>query len=470
VQPGENIADFNDALNTLHGSLSYLYNNPNGSRYWYDTRPTLRKTAEDRASQVMLADVDAEIESRLKKVRKENPFAGIHVCPNSSLDVTDDQAVRLVILKTKDFYNLRAKTTTPAQEAVNDIFNNRGTSPRIYRNMLAFVAPDVNQLESLRLEVRRFIAWKSIMSDKDDLNLDGNQIRETQSNLTRSNDTVELRLKEAYRWLMVPFIDQYGDMKQIQWEITDISGGNESIVSKAARKMIQSEQVITNWAPALLQMCLDDLLWKDANDISVKKLWEYLSTYCYLPRLANYAVLEDTICRGVNSDEFFALAAGYSNDRYVDLKFNTTVMGINLSDLLVKTGVALKQLVTEKPKATSTDIPFGQDSGNATADPMGAGNGGASASSTENNSGGVQPAASNKHFYMSAKLDNTRVNRDVQNYLQEIIQHLTAVDGSHVELTLEVEVTAPDGIPSTTVRTVSENCRTLKVTDFGFDD
>lgn len=471
VQPGENIADFNDALNTLHGSLSYLYNNPNGSRYWYDTRPTLRKTAEDRASQVMLADVDAEIESRLKKVRKENPFAGIHVCPNSSLDVTDDQAVRLVILKTKDFYNLRSKTTTPAEEAVNDIFNNRGTSPRIYRNMLAFVAPDVNQLESLRLEVRRFIAWKSIMSDKDDLNLDGNQIRETQSNLTRSNDTVELRLKEAYRWLMVPFIDQYGDMKQIQWEITDISGGNESIVSKAARKMIQSEQVITNWAPALLQMCLDDLLWKDANDISVKKLWEYLSTYCYLPRLANYAVLEDTIRRGVNSNEFFALAAGYTNDRYVDLKFDTTIMGINLSDLLVKTGVALKQMVAEKPKATSTDIPFNQGGGSSTTDPSGFENEGSGAGSSEGNSGGTQPkAASNKHFFMSAKLDNTRVNRDVQNYLQEIIQHLVAVDGSHVELTLEVEVTAPDGIPNSTVRTVSENCRTLKVTDFGFDE
>ena len=62
------------------------------------------------------------------------------------------------------------------------------------------------------------------------------------------------------------------------------------------------------------------------------------------------------------------------------------------------------------------------------------------------------------------------MNRDVQNYLQEIIQHLTAVDGSYVELTLEVEVIAPDGIPRTTARTVSENCRTLKVTDFGFDD
>ena len=79
-------------------------------------------------------------------------------------------------------------------------------------------------------------------------------------------------------------------------------------------------------------------------------------------------------------------------------------------------------------------------------------------------------AALNKHFYMTAKLDNTRVNRDVQNYLQEIIQHLMAVDGSQVELKLDVDVVAPNGIPASTVRTVSENCRTLKIEDFGFDD
>ena len=55
-------------------------------------------------------------------------------------------------------------------------------------------------------------------------------------------------------------------------------------------------------------------------------------------------------------------------------------------------------------------------------------------------------------------------------HVQEIIQHLNAVDGATVELKLEVEVIAPNGIPSGTVRTVSENCRTLKGTDFGFDD
>ena len=45
-----------------------------------------------------------------------------------------------------------------------------------------------------------------------------------------------------------------------------------------------------------------------------------------------------------------------------------------------------------------------------------------------------------------------------------------AVDGSQVELKLDVDVVAPNGIPASTVRTVSENCRTLKIEDFGFDD
>ena len=460
VQPGENIADFNDALNTLHGSLSYLYNNMNGNRYWYDTRPTLRKTAEDRASQVSDADVNAEIEGRLKKLRREAPFAGLHICPASSLDVPDEQAVRLVILRTKDTYKRTSKSPA-ALAAVENILNTRGNSPRVYRNMLAFVAPDQDTLLSLETEVRRYIAWQSIITDKDELNLDGNQNREAQSNLNRCNNTVDLRLAETYCWLLVPFIDQFGDMKSIQWEVSSISGGSDSIVAKAAKKMIQEEQVITKWAPALLQMSLDDLLWRDSNDISIKKLWEYLSTYCYLPRLANYNVLEDAIRNGLPSTEFFALAAGYSNGRYVDLKFNQSVLGINLSDLLVKTNVAMKQLVAEKPEVPPvTPIPgTGGDSG---ADPVGPPVIGPGPEPPT-------PAPINKHFYMSAKLDNVRINKDVNTYVQEIIQHLTGVSGAEVELRLEVEVNAPNGIPNNTVRTVSENCRTLKVKDFGFD-
>ena len=478
VQPDENIANFRDALNTLHGSLSYLYNNPNGNRFWYDTKPTLRKTAEDRASQISQADVEMEVESRLKKIRRENPFAGIHACPASSNDVPDDQAVRLVILRPRDTYKRNSKTCF-AMEKVEDILNNRGTSPRVYKNMLAFMAPDMDKIGAVEQEVKRFKAWTSIMSDKDDLNLDGGQVRETDNNLKRSNDTVDARLKEAYCWLLVPYIDQYGDMKTVQWEISDVGGGNDSLPTKASRKMLQAEQIITKWAPALLQMCLDDILWKDSNDISVKKLWDYLTTYCYLPRLSSYSVLEETICQGVASTEYFALAAAFNGERYIDLKFNKSVFSINPSDLLVKIDVAKKQIEAERKadeernnegsgQPSSWDVAGGSGS-SSTGGYSPSGNG-TSTVEEGTNEVGLDAVPKNKHFYMSVKLDNTRVNRDMNNYVQEIIQHLMSIDGADVEMKLEVQVQAPNGIPSTTVRTVSENCKTLKVDDFGFDD
>lgn len=474
VQPGESIADFNDALNTLHGSLSYLYNNQNGTRFWYDTKPTLRKTSEDRASQVSDEDVIMEIESRLRRLRRENPFSGLHICPASSNDIPDEQSARLVILRPEDtFRRANGKDSGKALTTVADYLNMRGSSPRVYRNMLAFVAPDQDKFRNLQTEVKRFIAWKSIISDKEDLNLDGGQLREAESSLSRSNNSVESRIKETYCWLLVPFIDQYEDIKTIQWEISNLGGGDDEIVSKAAKKMVQGEQIIATWAPALLKMSLDELLWKDSNDIAIKKLWEFLCTYCYLPRLANYSVLEDAIAKGLRSTEFFGIAAGYSGERYIDLKLNETVYSINQSDLLIKPAIAMKQIMEEgklRGQDGSGGIPDGTGSAGGAGNGIAEGQQAVGVSGQIGDDSGAGAAPKNTRFFMSAKLDNTRVNKNVNDYLTEIIQHLMGIDGADVELTLEVNVNVPDGIPSAVMRIVSENCRTLKIQNFGFED
>ena len=70
---------------------------------------------------------------------------------------------------------------------------------------------------------------------------------------------------------------------------------------------------------------------------------------------------------------------------------------------------------------------------------------------------------------MSVKLDNTRAIRDLQKYLDEVITHLSSVDNCEVEISLEINALAAHGFPQGTVRTVSENCRTLGVDDFGFE-
>ncbi|MDR1580438.1 MAG: DUF499 domain-containing protein [Synergistaceae bacterium] len=474
IQPGENIANFNDALNTLTSSLAYLYTNPSGDRFWYDTRPTLRKTVEDRATQIAASDVEYEIETRLRSLRKEPPFAGIHICPSSSLDVPDEQNARLVILCPAEEYKATNRSNT-AMTAVTDILNNRGNTPRIYRNMLAFIAPDQDLMANLKQAVRLCLAWKSIKDDSEDLNLDAAQNRETDNNLRRSNETVDARIKEAYCWLLVPYIDKNADMKTIVWDAIRISGGNDGIISKAARKMLQNEAIITEWAPALLLMELDNVLWKDTDNIGVKKLWEYLCTYCYLPRLANDTVLEKAIQTGLNSTEYLAFASGFDGTRYIDLKFNQYVGIIERSGYLVKVAAARKQIADDEAKRQAE----ARAAGSGTSVPASIGNGDSATTTVNTPIGGTltqpdgvgenPPAPKNKRFFMSADLDTTRINRDTQKYVEEIIQHLTSVDGAKVKVSLEVEAETDDGFTQQTVRTVSENCRTLRVRDSGFE-
>ncbi|MBT9174251.1 MAG: hypothetical protein DDT21_02663 [Syntrophomonadaceae bacterium] len=452
IQPGENIANFNDALNALQASLAYLYTNPSGDRFWYDTRPTLRKTVEDRATQAAASDVEYEIEKRLRSLRKEQPFAGVHICPNSSLDIPDEQAARLVILRPADVYQA-SQPKNAAKQSAEDILNNRGHMPRIYRNMLAFIVPDRDMMASLQQEVRRYLAWRSIKEDSEDLNLDAAQNRETANSLNRSNETVESRIKEAYCWLLVPYIDRNADLKTMQWDSIRISGGSDSIITKAAKKMVQNEALITQWAPALLLMELNNVLWKDANHIEIKKLWEYLCTYCYLPRLAGEAVLENTIRSGLNSAEYFAYAAGFDGARYIDLKFNQHVGIVDRSGYLVKTSVAQKQIAEAQPQS-QPGMPAESGSGGFPPTP------GVVDSSAPyparpgevGTIGVIDPAVQaeppkNRHFYMSAQLDNTRINRDVQRLVEEVISHISSVDGAAVEVVLEVNVKAPGGLP-----------------------
>ncbi|MEY8419384.1 DUF499 domain-containing protein [Oscillospiraceae bacterium 44-5] len=479
VQPGENISVFNDALSTLTTSLAYLYTNPSGDRFWYDTRPTLRKTVEDRATQVAASDVDYEIETRLRAVKKEPPFAGIHVCPSSSLDVPDDQSARLVVLRPADVYRA-SNPYNSAMTAAADILNNRGTAPRIYRNMVAFVAPEQDLMLSLKQTVRRFLAWKSIKEDSEDLNLDAAQNRETDNNLARFNRAVDDQIKEAYCWLLIPYIDKATDLKTIVWDTIRISGGSETIIGRAANKMRQNEQIITQWAPALLRMELDNVLWKNSNHIQIKALWDYLCTYCYLPRLANEDVLLNAIGSGLDSYEYFAYATGFDGTRYLDLKYGQSAGMVERSAYLVKVSAAKDQLAADEAKRQAEE-----DEARARAAQQGQGSGGdVIVAHPQSIDGGThitdlppQPTPAlateqpkNKRFYMSVPLDTTRIGRDVQRLVEEVITHLTTADGTQVEVSLEVNVQAPDGLSQQIVRTVSENCRTLHVEDFGFEE
>ena len=67
-------------------------------------------------------------------------------------------------------------------------------------------------------------------------------------------------------------------------------------------------------------------------------------------------------------------------------------------------------------------------------------------------------------------LDASRLNRDAGRIAEEVVQHLVGLLGAEVEVTLEIHADIPDGAPDSVVRTVTENCHTLRFKTHGFED
>lgn len=469
VQPQEqqSIAVFNDALAKLKGQLSYLYSNDTGTRFWYDNRPTLRKLVQDLEQRISADDVEQEIENRLHAWKKGSNFSGLHICPTSSFDVPDEQSVRLVVLPTKDVHERKQKET-PAIDSAFDILSNRGNAPRQYKNMLVFLAPDKDMMQKLVKMVKRFKAWQTIKAEAEKRNLDQSQINEANSSIQQVNQELTMRLSQTYCWLFAPYTDRDGDISEVKWDVAEVSCTDGNNIQKAAEKLENEENMIGTWGAALLRMELDNLLWKDKNHIDVKTLWEYLTSYCYLPRLKDLNVLLAAIAKGVASDEFFAMAERVEDGHYQGLVFNQPATGaIPLSNLLVKKEVALKQIAEEREKEREreSEIKPGMVADGPETEPSGGTN-----QPPVKPIPPAMPQKKNRHFSMDVPLDSLRINKDVNTYVSEVLSHLTSLPGAKVNIRLDVDIEVPEGTPPNVVTTVSENCRTLKVENFSFEE
>ena len=144
-----------------------------------------------------------------------------------------------------------------------------------------FRAPDASYTTQLVDEAKRYLGMESILDDRESLNLDASQNHEVDRNVKRAEDSLTAKTEEAYCWLIVPRTDLTGDHMGIEWNVEHVSRTGENIIAKMGRKLLSDEAAIDNWAPALLKMELDKVLWKDADCIQIGQLWKHLCSYCY---------------------------------------------------------------------------------------------------------------------------------------------------------------------------------------------
>lgn len=471
VMPGESPAVFGDALRRLAAAATYLYQD--GPRYWYSTQPTVTKLADDRA-ELLKRDPDKvaqELERRLRlNLRTSGDFSRIHPLPGSSADVPDDLDARLVVLGIGQAYSKEGGNA--AEVAARDILENRGTTPRLYRNSLVFLAPDRTRIQDLDEAVRKYLAWDSILGEKDVLDLTPHQCKQAETQKAAADTVVTARLPEAYQWLLVP--KQATPKMPVDMQAIRLSG-QDPLAVRASKKLRSDELLVLNLGPASLRLEIDKIpLWR-GNHVEVRQLVEDFGRYTYLSRLRNPAVLLDAIQAGVNSitweQDTFAYAESYDETatRYRGLR-SAHLVAVNEHDtaLLVRPDVARRQLDNETVlPGRPVNSGGGPSDGGGQRDGHDGGTGGSDVVEPQPLGGGTRRG---RRFYGSVTLDPTRVGRDAGKIAEEVITHLVGLLGSSVEVTLEISAKMPDGTPENVLRTVRENSRALKFDQAGFED
>lgn len=462
VMPGESPAVFGDALRRMAGAATYLYQD--GPHYWYSTQPTVTKLAEDRAEQFKRDPdkVTHELDQRLRKdLAHTADFDRIHPMPASGADVPDDMDARLVVLGID--YPYSKEEGNAAEVAAKEILENRGNTPRLYRNTLVFIAADKTRLQDLDEAVRKYLAWESILEEQKNLNLSPFQVSQAETQRTAAESAVTARLPETYQWLLAPI--QATPQAAVTWEALRLSG-TDALAVRASKKLRTDELYLTSFAPTRLKMELDRVpLWRE-NHVQIKQLAEDFARYLYLPRLKNSTVLLNSISDGVNlltwTQDSFGFADSFDDaaGRYQGLRGGTmvTLADVHSSELLVNPDVATAQLDSERTAVPQNAPPGTGDTPPST--PPG----------DDTYPDDPEPAAAQpKRFHGTAILDTTRVGRDASRIADEVISHLSGLMGASVSVTIEIDADIPEGAPDHVVRTVTENSQTLKFTSHGFE-
>ncbi|HZQ56036.1 MAG TPA: Swt1 family HEPN domain-containing protein [Bryobacteraceae bacterium] len=474
-QPGETSATFGDALRKLYDQSTYLYQD--GSRYWYSTQASVARLAQERAAALSMDQVIEAARQHLKEHEDKNKrgdFARVQVCPASANEVLDEPEARLVILG-PEYPHAPKQESSPARLQAVQILE-KGGAGRNCGNMLVFLAADQPKWPDLEQAIRLELAWESIVKDifeRKTLNVDMAQADGAKDKLKSASDTVRIRLPECYQWLLVP-----GQRRPVagekfpstEWQELRLQG-QEPLAVRASKRLVREELLFVSMGGPRLRAEFDQLpaLWR-GDHVGIKQLIDDFAKYLYLPRVKNAQVILDAIQDGIHRltwrQDTFAYADSYdaATGCYRGLSnppHTHSVVRLDSSSVVVKPEVASAQIEKDLAAASVTTPPPAATPGTLAEYP--------STATTAAQPTATRPRAP-RRFHGVVDVDATRLSRDVGVIAESVVQHLTSLLDAKVSVTIEINAEVPSGAPDNVVRTVTENCRTLKFENAGFEE
>lgn len=456
VQPGERPAIFGDALRRLTNQAKFMH--ADLGRYWYSMSASLNRIAADKAAQIEAALVDVTIDAELGKyvngLADRGHFDAVQVAPASSAEVPDEAGgVRAVVLGVKHPHN--GRDGSDALVEAKDILMQRGSTPRVYRNMLVFIAAESRQLDNLKDAVRTSLAWGEIVRDKERLELRPSDQKLAEAKLAEARETMNTRLKEAWCYLHYPAQES----AQVDWEwVSGKFPAQDGLLARASKKLVAEEGLLVELGPSRLDRDLQKYIWNGKPHLSLKELREFLNRYIYLPRIKG----QDVLIKAVQAAVSGILPGPFAYAERWDEKTGT-YLGLAISHIGNAMVVIDSDSIIVKPDVAETHRPSPVPP-EPTGNPDEATETSGETSGGQNTGGTSESTTTEKRptrFAGTVMVSADRPARDMHQIVEAIVEQLTIIPGSDVKLRLEIEAEIPSGLDRAKVRTLVENANTL---------
>lgn len=471
--PGDTIGNYGSAIELLAQRSTYFYEEQ--GHYWFDTQPSVTKTANDYAERLR-EDIETVWNEITRRLAAEERFRGyfdrVHIAPHSSADIPDLEDSRLVIAHPRYSRRKQDGADSPTHRWIREAIESKGATQRIHRNSLAFLVADKSQMESLEAATRSYLGWKNVQATGDSLNLSVQQRNQTNDWVARLDRTVTDRIRDTFTWAVYP--EQFDPTKQFELAADKIpDSGAKSLAERVSAKLAREDQLITEFGAPILGNVLHKELanvWLE-GEISAGELWGYFTRYTYLPRLVRREVLDAAIRQALNvvlvENERFALASGkdVETGRYLGLVVPPSPAAmIQITDgtLLVNWERAKDQVESDQVAAAEAareargNNGSGQEADTRPPTPI-------HPKPDPDTKQDHEPTATAllTRFFGSVKIDPERYARDIGNVTREIVDRLAGA-GSNIEITIDIQATKGAGFDEREVRTITENARVLK--------
>lgn len=461
--PGDNPAHVTDALRQLGDRGAYM--NRDQDRYWLSLQQTVSRIVQDRADGYDVSEVHAELTKTIRDEKDRGVFERVHRIPAGTGDVDDEPTAALVIFGLDRPHSRKANSA--AADAAGEFLERRGNQPRIHKNSLIFLAPDMDRIDTLDSAIRRKMAWGSVKKSEKELNLDQHNISVVENRLAQASQAVADTIRGTYRWIINPHQELGASAFELE---TIILNGDGALAERVTRKADANEFVLRAYTPSLLRQQIDRLhLWDNQPHIQVETLSGYFTQYLYMPRIRTHDVVRTAISHLndvlLPEQDAFAYADSRDDDgRYRGLVLHENPTSVSNSGLVVDPKVAQQQIDSQT-----------QGGGGGGGD-TGGGSTGIDTGPRTGTGGGVGPTPlpgrpmqpKVTRFHGTKALDPSRAVRDISQISDEILALFT-VNGVPIQITVDIESSAVEKLTADQITALRENMTTVGFTDWNVE-